>query len=139
MLSILMPRFVFFRQFEQRDEFGVVNTEDGPIIGRLGFHHHVGQPFDGRNDFGLFVPAFRWLQVGRLLLAQLQEGVARERVHRLNPAVEHDWNAAELGVGKIRVLWRPQRAEKPRGHQTGQHERQPFFHGRFLRETNPTR
>jgi len=139
MLSILVVLFVFLRKFEQRDEFGVIDPEDRPIIGRLGFHHHVGQPFDGRDDFGLFVPAFPRFQVGRLLLAQLQERVARERVHRLDPAVEHDRNPAELRIGKIRVLRRPQRADKPRGHDTGQNERQPFFHTRFLRDTNPTR
>ena len=50
MFAVLAILFVLLRQLEQGEEFGVIDTEDGPLIGRVRFHHHVGEPFNGGDD-----------------------------------------------------------------------------------------
>src|SRR6185369_5236353 len=91
----------------------------------------------GGNEFRLFEIALPRFEVGVLFLADLQKRIARQRIHRLAAAIEHQRQAAEFGVRKIFFLRRAQRVQKPRRHHARYNEWQPFFHGQAFRWVEP--
>ncbi|MGA3283362.1 MAG: hypothetical protein ABSD57_02735 [Verrucomicrobiota bacterium] len=119
MFAVLMLGLVLARQLEQRDEFGIVHAKDRPLIGLVRVHHYSRQPFSGGNDFRPFVPILPRFEVERLLVAQCQQRVASQRIHRLQPAVGEQRQVPEPRVVKTLVLGRAQRAQKPHGHDHG--------------------
>src|SRR5205823_3830586 len=82
-------------------------------------------------------PLLPRLKIGGLFLADLEERIARERIHRLHPSAEQDRQPAELGVLKTVFLRLAKRAEKPRGHDAGQNDWKPFLHAGFRFNMKP--
>jgi len=78
MLAVMMLLYAGIRELQQLDEVGVVQAENRPRISHGGIHHDVDEPFIGRDDFWAFVPAFPWLRIESLFLADFQQRIAGE-------------------------------------------------------------
>ena len=131
MLAVSFVGRALVRQFQQRDQIGVVHAEHRPVVGHGGIHHHIRQPLGRGDDFRIFIPAFPRLGVERLFLADFQQRIARERIHRHDAAVRGQRQPAEFGEGEIFVLRRLQIAEKPQRHHEHQRRRRPFLKNLF--------
>ena len=125
--------FTFLGQLEQRDEVGIVHAERGPRIGHGGIHHHIRQPLGSGKDARMIEMRFPRFGVDGLFFADLEQGVARDRVEWLHAAVEDYRQAAEVIEVETGLFRRVQLAEEPQCHDEHEQRRRPFledlFHG----------
>ena len=107
-------------------QIGMLHAENLALIGQFGTGHHFQQPGGGGHGAAGGVG-----QSGSA--ADAEQRIARDRIQRLNPAVEQDGQAAPGGhVKAVGRLGRRHTGQEPGGKNSGQNPGQPFFHGPLL-------
>ena len=117
-------KFLVVGQFEQLGDLVVVNAEDFPVVGRLGFHHHFEQPVRGGERLRLAAGLF----INGLLGADLEQGIAGDGIEGLEPAVHEDGQFAEFTRMETGFRRLAQAGQGPARHHHDQNEGNPLFH-----------
>src|SRR5688572_19532388 len=115
MLRVRLLRLVRLdRQIEERFYIGVIDAENWPRVADLRLESEFHRPLHGADDLRPAKRSFPWLEVRRLLLANLHQRIAREAVERLVPSFLDHGNAAEGMRLHVLFLRQPKRAEDPK-------------------------
>ena len=120
--------FLVVGQFEQFGDLVVINAENLPVIGGLGFHHHLKQPVGGGERLRLATGRV----INGLFGTDLEQRIAGNGIERLEPAVHEDGQLAEVARVKAGFGRLAQAGQDPPRHHHDQYERNPFFHN-FVR------
>ena len=117
-----------FAQLELADEFGMVNQKDRAGVGDLRFEEGFEQPIRG-SELGRVMPEFpggNFFQRHVASAADLEQGVARDGVERLDAAIEQHGQAAKFAGAQFAIPFGQHDDDDFRGEQRDEKPRQDF-------------